>query len=70
MKTVLVNESTVDINELFRQHMAGAKFFCSKCNTELVSAFTRQEASKIGLAAGIHCPKNLGHVNIHFNIKR
>jgi hypothetical protein len=70
MKTILVNELTVDVDELFAQHREGARFFCSRCKTELVSAFTMEEAKKIGLGTGIHCPKNLNHVNIHFNIKR
>jgi len=69
MKIFIVDEETVNVKDLFKHYMLGTRFFCAKCNAEIVSAFARAEASKLKIAPGIYCPKNSNHVNIHFNIK-
>lgn len=69
MNIVKVDEEKVRAKDLFKSYHEGARFICAKCGNELVYAFTREEAAKQGISPGMHCPKNLSHVNIHFNIR-
>ena len=69
MKILKVGNEFISANNLFKHYREGAKFLCAKCNTELVTAFTKQEAGALGIAAGVYCKNNINHVNIHFHLR-
>jgi|GEM_PF-3438894 len=70
MNIIKIGKEFINANELFKLHHQGATFVCGLCNTNLISAFTREDAFKQGIAPGLFCPNNINHVNIHFNLRR
>lgn len=69
MKIIKVGNEYISGKELFKHSREGGKFVCAKCNFNLITAFTIDEAKKKGIVPGLYCPKNINHVNIHFHLK-
>lgn len=47
---------------------AGFRVLCPRCGAELVVAIDIETARKFGVHPGIHCPVNLKHVSVFFNL--
>jgi hypothetical protein len=62
--SIVYNEGEISIGDVKRQHLAGAIHVCGHCGTELVVAFTNEEAALHKMGRGIFCPKDLKHVNV------
>ncbi len=69
MNIIKIGNEFLSANDIFKLHHQGKKFICAKCSSDLIAAFTKKDAQQHNIAPGIYCPKNLNHVNIHFNLK-
>jgi hypothetical protein len=65
-KAVGVNR---DVHVICTRHQAGDVPLCPRCGTELLIAYTWDEANRHSIHPGIFCPSEDKHFQILFNVQ-